>query len=70
MKYRLLPLAAALALVRDKQDSQGRWSLEYDYAGKTWVDYELALPRLTPIRLKFGIAMGPDVAQRDRSDGG
>ncbi len=37
--------------------------------GKTWVDYELALPRLEPIRLRFGIAMGPDVAQRDRSDG-
>ena len=37
--------------------------------GKTWVDYELALPNLTPIRLKFGIAMGPDVARPDRSDG-
>ncbi|HLF27324.1 MAG TPA: nitrogen fixation protein NifH [Anaerolineae bacterium] len=32
-------LANALALVRDKQDAQGRWSLEYDYAGKTWVDF-------------------------------
>jgi len=31
-------LASALAIVRDKQDSQGRWSLEYDYDGKTWVD--------------------------------
>jgi hypothetical protein len=29
-------LAGALALVRAKQDSQGRWALEYDYAGKTW----------------------------------
>jgi len=37
--------------------------------GRTWVDFELALPRLTPIRLKFGIAMGPDVATPDRSDG-
>ncbi len=37
--------------------------------GKTWVDYELALPRLAPIRLKFGIAMGPDVARPERSDG-
>lgn len=32
-------LANALAIIRDKQDSNGRWSLDYDYAGKTWVDY-------------------------------
>ena len=32
-------LANALALVRDKQDAQGRWPLEYDYAGKTWGDF-------------------------------
>jgi len=32
-------LANALALIRDKQDAQGRWPLEYDYAGKTWVDF-------------------------------
>jgi hypothetical protein len=32
-------LANALQLIRDKQDVQGRWSLEYDYPGKTWVDY-------------------------------
>jgi hypothetical protein len=31
-------LANALALIRDKQDAQGRWPLEYDYAGKTWID--------------------------------
>ncbi len=37
--------------------------------GKTWADYELSLPRLVPIRLKLGIAMGPDVASPDRSDG-
>ena len=29
--------------------------------GKTWADYELSLPPVAPIRLKFGIAMGPDV---------
>jgi hypothetical protein len=28
-----------LALIHEKQDAQGRWSLEYDYAGKTWVDF-------------------------------
>jgi hypothetical protein len=38
-------------------------------AGKTWVDYRLALPQLAPIRLSFGITMGPDVAVPDRSDG-
>jgi len=32
-------LEGALALVRDKQDPQGRWALEYDYTGKTWVDF-------------------------------
>jgi hypothetical protein len=25
--------------VRSKQDDQGRWSLEYDYSGKMWVDF-------------------------------
>jgi hypothetical protein len=32
-------LANALALVHEKQDAQGRWPLEYDYAGKTWVEF-------------------------------
>jgi len=32
-------LAHALALAQEKQDSAGRWTLEYDYAGKTWVDF-------------------------------
>ena len=32
-------LANALALIRGKQGAQGRWPLEYDYAGKTWVDF-------------------------------
>jgi hypothetical protein len=32
-------LANALAIIRDKQDTAGRWPLEYGYAGKTWVDF-------------------------------
>jgi hypothetical protein len=32
-------LANALQLVVDKQDGRGRWAMEYDYTGKTWVDY-------------------------------
>jgi hypothetical protein len=32
-------LANALEVVRQKQDTQGRWTLEYDYTGKTWVDF-------------------------------
>ena len=32
-------LANALKLIHDKQDSQGRWPMEYDYTGKTWVDF-------------------------------
>jgi hypothetical protein len=38
-------------------------------AGKVWVDYPLALPAAGAIRLSFGIAMGPDVAAPDKSDG-
>jgi hypothetical protein len=32
-------LANALRLIAEKQDSQGRWALEYDYTGKCWGDY-------------------------------
>jgi hypothetical protein len=32
-------LARALNIIREKQDNQGRWLLEYDYEGKTWVDF-------------------------------
>ena len=32
-------LANALAIIRDKQDDQGRWPLEYEYTGKTWLDF-------------------------------
>ena len=32
-------LANALVIIRAKQDAQGRWLLEYDYTGKTWVDF-------------------------------
>jgi len=32
-------LAHALELIQTKQDADGRWALEYDYMGKTWVDF-------------------------------
>ena len=32
-------LSRTIDLIRDKQDENGRWSLEYDYTGKTWVDF-------------------------------
>ena len=32
-------LTNSLDLVRRKQNDQGRWALEYNYAGKTWVDF-------------------------------
>ena len=32
-------LANALSIIREKQDEQGRWLLEYDYKGKTWLDF-------------------------------
>ena len=32
-------LARLLEMIASKQDAQGRWVLEYDYRGKTWVDF-------------------------------
>lgn len=32
-------LANALKVIRDKQDAQGRWPMEYDYTGKTWISF-------------------------------
>ena len=32
-------LARSFDLILGKQDEQGRWPLEYDYAGKTWVGF-------------------------------
>ncbi|MCC6821851.1 MAG: hypothetical protein IT579_14055 [Verrucomicrobia subdivision 3 bacterium] len=37
--------------------------------GRTWAEYELALPRTTPIKLSFAIVMGPDAGVPDKSDG-
>jgi hypothetical protein len=31
-------LTNALTIIREKQDAQGRWPLEYDYSSKTWID--------------------------------
>ena len=33
-------LRGAIDLVLDKQDDQGRWTLEYSYNGKMWSDIE------------------------------
>ena len=32
-------LSDTLKTIREKQDSDGRWALEYDYTGKTWIDF-------------------------------
>jgi hypothetical protein len=32
-------LTNALTIIRDKSDAQGRWLLEYDYTGKTWLNF-------------------------------
>lgn len=32
-------LAKALDMICEKRDAQGRWALEYDYIGKTWLDF-------------------------------
>jgi hypothetical protein len=32
-------LSNALATIREKEDENGRWALDYDYTGKTWADF-------------------------------
>lgn len=32
-------LENSIELILEKQDQDGRWALEFDYAGKTWVDF-------------------------------
>jgi hypothetical protein len=32
-------LANAITIIQEKQDAQGRWNLEYDYTGKTWLNF-------------------------------
>ncbi len=32
-------LANALTIIHEKQDAQGHWLLEYDYTGKTWINF-------------------------------
>jgi hypothetical protein len=32
-------LGNAFDIIREKQDSQGRWSLDFNYIGKTWLDF-------------------------------
>jgi hypothetical protein len=32
-------LSGTLNIIREKQDTDGRWALEYDYTGKTWIDF-------------------------------
>ncbi len=32
-------LSSVLTIIRDKQDRNGRWALDYGYAGKSWVDF-------------------------------
>jgi len=34
-----LRLSSTLNIIREKQDNEGRWQMEYDYTGKTWVDF-------------------------------
>lgn len=32
-------LANTFKVIREKQDEEGRWPLEYEYTGKTWLDF-------------------------------
>ena len=32
-------LSMALEMIQEKQDKNGQWALEFDYAGKTWIEF-------------------------------
>jgi hypothetical protein len=32
-------LSGALTIIREKQDRNGCWALDYEYTGKTWIDF-------------------------------
>jgi hypothetical protein len=32
-------LSNTIDIIREKQDEQGHWLMEYDYTGKTWLDF-------------------------------
>lgn len=32
-------LKNVIDIIREKQDEEGRWPLEYEYSGKTWIDF-------------------------------
>ena len=32
-------LTGVLSIIREKQNNEGQWLLEYDYTGKTWMDF-------------------------------
>ena len=32
-------LATTLDIIREKQNEQGQWLMEFDYTGKTWADF-------------------------------
>ena len=32
-------LSRVLNIIREKQNNKGQWLLEYDYTGKTWMDF-------------------------------
>ncbi len=34
-----LRLKNTLKIITEKQEANGRWPLEYDYTGKTWVNF-------------------------------
>lgn len=65
-------LAAARQLIIDKQDTQGRWALEYDYAGKTWFNFGskgqpnkwVTLRALTALQAAAGKGGADDQADR------
>ena len=64
-------LAQALTIIRQKQDGQGRWLLEYDYTGKTWCEFGAKRQpnkwvTLRALRVLKTVAQTAEVAQNRR----
>ncbi len=53
-------LANAFQIVRNKQNERGRWSLDYDYTGKTWLDYGVKKQENKWVTLRALSVLGQD----------
>ena len=55
-----LRLANTLELIRSKQDEEGRWPLEYNYDGKTWMRFGKMKEPNPWVTLRASMTLRPD----------